>query len=72
MSSLLNGYATCLRPFPFQIFRFMTNKNNQDVRNGIITCDFFHCEAMISSLAKVMDLQSHTKKRVIFIKLRIK
>ena len=41
----------------------MTNKIVHDDRNGHITSDFFRFDAMISSLAKVMVLQSCQKQR---------
>ena len=44
--------------FSSQIFHFLTSKVNHNDRNGHITCNFFHCQAMISSFTKVMGLQS--------------
>ena len=42
----------------FPNFYLMTNKLLHDGRNGLITGKFFRFDAMISSLAKVMGLQS--------------
>ena len=36
----------------------MTSKLNHDDRNGHFACNFFHCEAIISSFTKVTGLQS--------------
>ena len=44
--------------FSSQIFHFLTSKVNHNDRNGHITCNFFHCQAMISSFTKVMGPQS--------------
>ena len=40
----------------------MTNKIHHDDCNVLITSHFFHFDAMISSLAKVMSLQSRLKQ----------
>ena len=45
----------------FSTFHFMTSKMIQDDRNDHITRDIFHCGAMISSLSKVIGLQSRPK-----------
>ena len=39
-------------------FHFLTSKVNHDDRNGHITNDLFHCDVIISSLAKVTGLQT--------------
>ena len=44
--------------FSSRIFHLMTSKMNHDDRNGHFACNFFHCEAMISSFAKVTGPQS--------------
>ena len=44
--------------FSSQILHFLTSKVNHDDRNGHITCNFFHCQAMISLFTKVIGLQS--------------
>ena len=46
---------------PILLIHFMTYKMVHDDRNGRITRDIFHCGAMISSLAKVVGLQSRPK-----------
>ena len=40
----------------------MTSKIHHHDRNGHITRNFFHCPALISPLAKVMDLQIWERK----------
>ena len=47
--------------FPVKLFHYMTYKVVHNDRNGHITRDIFHCGAMISSLAKVVGLQSWPK-----------
>ena len=44
--------------FSPQIFLLVTSKMDRDGRNLHIARSFFHCYTMISSLAKVMGLQS--------------
>ena len=44
--------------FSSQILNLTTNKIIHDDCNNHIACNFFHCEAMISSLTKVMGLHS--------------
>ena len=51
----------------FRILNFMTNKIIHDDRNGHITSNFYSFDAMISSLAKVMGLQSRQKKGPKFV-----
>ena len=53
--------------FAFRILNFMTNKILHDNRNGHITNDFFRFDVMISSLAKVMVLQSSQKQGPKFV-----
>ena len=48
--------------FSFRISHFMTNKIVHHDRNGRITSNFFRFDAMISSLAKIMGLQSRQKQ----------
>ena len=48
--------------FPSRIFQFMTSKIVHHERNDHIICNFFDFDAMISSLAKVMGLQSCQKQ----------
>ena len=49
---------TDLFGFSLRIFHLMTSKMNHDDRNGHFAHNFLHCEAMISSFAKVTGLQS--------------
>ena len=44
----------------------MTSKLVHDDRNGHFACDFFQCEVMISSLVKVVGLQSRQKNDPFF------
>ena len=44
----------------------MTSKLVHDDRNGPFACDFFQCEVMISSLVKVVGLQSRQKNDPFF------
>ena len=44
--------------FSSRILNLMTNKIVHHDCNSHLTCNFFDCDAMISSLAKVMGLQS--------------
>ena len=60
-------YKLVLSKFSSQIFHFMTSKVVHDDRNGHLACDFFHCEEMISSLAKVVGLQSVEKCDPFFV-----
>ena len=48
--------------FSLQLFHFMTNKIVHHDRNDRFACTFFHCEVMISALAKDMGLQSRQKR----------
>ena len=50
-----------------QIFHFMTIRTYHYDRNGRITGNIFHCYAIISSLAKVMGLQSSKKVCLYFV-----
>ena len=56
----LTTFCTITDVFRFssRIFHLMTSKMNHDDRNGHFACNFFHCEAMISSFAKVTGPQS--------------
>ena len=49
--------------FASRILIFMANKIVHHDRNGHITSDFFHFDAMISSLSNVMSLQSRQKTK---------
>ena len=51
------GVDVCTLPL-----HFMTSKIHHHDRNGHITRNFFHCPALISPLAKVMDLQIWERK----------
>ena len=48
--------------FSYRIVNLMTNKIVHHDKNGHITSNFFRFDAMISSLAKVMGLQSRQKQ----------
>ena len=50
-----------------RIHNLVTNKIVHHDRNGLITSYFFHFGAMISSLAKVMGLQSRQKQGPKFV-----
>ena len=52
--------------FSSEIFHFMTSKVVHDDRNGDFACVFFHCEVIVSSLAKFVGLQSRQKKDPFF------
>ena len=60
----------CISEFSSQILHFIASKVVHDDRNGHFACGFFHYEVMISSLAKVVGLQSRQKKRPIFDRLQ--
>ena len=48
------------------LLHFKTRKMSDDDRNSHVTRDIFHCGAMISSLAKVVGLQSLPKWKCYF------
>ena len=50
-----------------RILFFMTKKIINDNRNGLITSNFFRFDVMISSLAKVMGLESRQKQGPKFV-----
>ena len=66
VTSLENVKCPEIWVFSSRILHLMTNKINHDDRNAHFTSNFSRFDAMMSSLAKVMGLQSRQKQRPIF------